>query len=280
MENSPNFHLRVGTLRHLDGVVMPSHPEGVAAQIRKLDEIAEVLGIKADIKNLTVRESLAAIDRKIEALIELTKPIENSRNMSAQEFLEKLKERGEALKVLVKLERIIDPGPSAAERLRFRKHFDGLIEITLPYGSSIREMGRELNAEALRRTGRGIGSVVDMDPAFWSGNEVHDIYQMRPGQTYKFRLSSNSAPQGGRGSGLAPLGAIALAELCMRLESGESLVMDGDSGLVSGATPDAAIDLRTLRVFESDALKEKIAPSKQAVLEEPVPRRIPWTGMF
>ena len=105
----------------------------------------------------------------------------------------------------------------------FKKHDEGVIELTLPHGTTIQEAGELLNAAA--REKRMKRPVFDESrKGFWKANEADDDHATFPGRTYQFRIATDSASKTraeqvrDHGEG-APLGAIVIAEACERLNS-------------------------------------------------------------
>jgi hypothetical protein len=129
----------------------------------------------------------------------------------------------------------------------------------MPKDGKIQELGRASNAEA--KAGGMSSPVFCEDQAFWQKNEANPDLQTEPGKTYRFRI-----PQGSRDRSpdqaeflfhapLAPLGAIALAEACERLQTnneGSLYKIDDRSVWVMGATPGVALLSSVNGVFVSD----------------------------
>jgi hypothetical protein len=133
--------------------------------------------------------------------------------------------------------------------LGYKKYEDGSVEITMPKDGKIQELGKALNAEA--KAGGISRPVFYEDQAgFWQNNEANPDLQTEPGKTYRFRIPSDSLDKNRNkqtkdyGS-LRPLGAIALAEACERLQTkneGCLYKIGGRPVWVRGATPGVALD--------------------------------------
>ena len=144
----------------------------------------------------------------------------------------------------------LEPRVTAASILEgFKKLDDGVIEITLPVGTSIQEAGEILNAAA-REKGMEY-PVFNIDDADrWAKNEADSDLQTEPGKAYQFKIPMDSVSKTrasqvkDQGVGV-PLGAIAIAEACERFntENNGSLFKDADGDMVwvRGSAPGVAL---------------------------------------
>ncbi|MGA1191529.1 MAG: hypothetical protein ACO3XO_04540 [Bdellovibrionota bacterium] len=130
----------------------------------------------------------------------------------------------------------------------FKKLDDGVIELTLPFGTSIQEAGKLLNAAA-REDGMEYPVFYEGHADWWRKNEANGDLQTKPGHTYRFEivtgavLKTRSEQVRDHGKA-APLGAIAIAEACERLNtenSGTLFKADGDKVWVRGSAPGVAL---------------------------------------
>ncbi len=134
----------------------------------------------------------------------------------------------------------------------FRKLDDGVIELTLPVGTSIQEAGKILNVAAIEK-GMEFPVFYEGDAEFWAKNEAIAILQTKPGRTYQFKILAESLGKSrneqvrDHGEG-APLGAIAIAEACQALKEGNDTSLffknaaSGYKVLVHGTAPGVALN--------------------------------------
>jgi hypothetical protein len=134
----------------------------------------------------------------------------------------------------------------------FKKLGDGVIELTLPAGTTIQRAGELLNAAAEEVKGMEYPVFGTFESAvkFWKENEQNHHLHTEPGRTYQFTIQkdsvsktkSNQVRDHGEG---APLGAIAIAEACERLNTNNkgSLFNGADGGAVwvRGSAPNVAL---------------------------------------
>ncbi|MCB0329147.1 MAG: hypothetical protein KDD70_05775, partial [Bdellovibrionales bacterium] len=130
----------------------------------------------------------------------------------------------------------------------FKKLDGGVIELTLPVGTTIQEAGKLLNAAAKEKGMKF--PVFECDAGFWAKNEENTSLQTEPGRTYQFKIPTDSVSKTraeqvrDHGEG-APLGAIAIAEACERLntENNGTLFKDanGNKVWVRGSAPGVAL---------------------------------------
>jgi hypothetical protein len=127
----------------------------------------------------------------------------------------------------------------------FRKLDDGVIELTLPVGTTIQDAGNILNAAA-KEKGMKYPVFNDGNAEFWEKIEAITDLQTKPGKTYRFKIPTDSLRKTkieqvrDHGEG-APLGAIAIAEACERLNTENNGTLFKDAGgnkvWVRGSTP-------------------------------------------
>jgi hypothetical protein len=132
----------------------------------------------------------------------------------------------------------------------FKKVFGGAIEITLPKGASVQAAGELLNAAAIEK-GMKYPVFFEGDAEYWEKHEANASLRTEPGQAYHFTIATSALSKTrdeqtryhGKG---APLGAIAIAEACERLQSEDrnSLFKDalGNKIYLRGATPGVVLD--------------------------------------
>ena len=143
----------------------------------------------------------------------------------------------------------------------FKKLEDGIIEMTLPEGLEVKKgetpidaAGRILN-EAAKAKGMPKPVFYEGQEAFWKKNEANSELQTVPGKTYSFKIPTNSPGKsrakqekifGNKG---APIGAIAIAEACERLNTKNKDTLfkdkDGNKVWVRGSARGVALYSRT-----------------------------------
>ncbi|MCB0328012.1 MAG: hypothetical protein KDD70_00070 [Bdellovibrionales bacterium] len=172
------------------------------------EKVAEVLKpIRAEFTPAAARE-----------IIELIETGDEESLRSASEQLQKLRSvlelGGAAVETEVTAEKILKG---------FKKLEGGVIEITLPVGTTIQQAGELLNAAAKEKN---MTSPVfnERYETFWAKYEKNPSLETHPGRTYRFKIATDSASntrseKGQDHDGAVPLGAIAIAEACERLNT-------------------------------------------------------------
>ena len=208
----------------------------------------------------------AAAERVAEAL----KAARAEFTPEAAREIKELKEAGDeaslrkALGQVEKLRSLLDGGSAALETevtaetilQGFKKLDDGVIELTLPVGTTIQEAGTILNAAAttpVEEGGKGMEDPVFYEGSakFWAENEANADLQTVPGRTYQFKIPTDSVSKTRAdqvreyGEG-APLGAIAIAEACERLNTDNKGTLfrdaDGNKVWVRGSAPGVVLN--------------------------------------
>jgi len=146
--------------------------------------------------------------------------------------------------------RILTRQPSVKDILQsYNKFSDGVIEITLPFGTSVQKAGEILNSAA-KEKGMEYPVLYEGDVKLWAKNEANDDLQTKPGRIYQFKVPTDSVSktkeeQIKEYGPAAPLGAITIAEACERFitENRETLFKntDGKRLWVRGSAPGVAL---------------------------------------
>jgi len=131
----------------------------------------------------------------------------------------------------------------------FKKLSDGVIEMTLPVGVTIQQAGKILN-RAAREKGIKIPIFYEGQKDFWGKNEANKELRTVPGQTYLFKILTDSVSKAkseqvrDHGEG-APLGIVCLAEACERYNTKNKGTLFKDASgaevLVRGSAPGVAL---------------------------------------
>lgn len=131
----------------------------------------------------------------------------------------------------------------------FKKLSDGVIKLTLPVGVTIQKAGEILNRAAKNKE-MEFSVFYEGQKDFWQKNEANEDLRTKPGKTYLFKIPTDSVSKTkseelrDHGEG-APLGALAIAEACERLNTtNEGTLFKGVSGdrvWVRGSAPGVAL---------------------------------------
>lgn len=248
MDQGKEAFIRASVAQYLGACALPESPESLAAKLHKVQNVARLLGMENKIKNMNLDDTVSAIENRIDSLILSSRPIINPETHTTAELARHFKERQSALQYLHRLGQITGFGKSIVDSLGFKQHLNGEIEITLPAGQTVEGMGGMLNAEFRSRYSGWARNIFPENDFFWLENESRTDLRMEPGVTYRFRVIQESIfgprwDQRWEGYEFAPLGAVALAEACARLESGGGSGLSPHLRVIRGATPDAALDL-------------------------------------
>lgn len=215
--------------------------------------------LRTVISNLPAKENIAALQARLEAAGLDTNLSSAPAGQVAESFIttmSTLLERPAGELTLNQIRAItaevkatsnaLEPNITAETILQgFKKLDGGVIELTLPVGTTIQQSGRLLNAAA-REKGMKFPVFFEGNAEFWKDNEANDALQTIPGKTYRFKIPADSVSKTrakqikeyGQG---APLGAVAIAETCERLntENNGTLFRDanGNKVWVRGSAP-------------------------------------------
>lgn len=208
-----------------------------------LQEKLEAAGSKTNLSLVAAGSISEAFVSAISPLLD--RPIGSFTVDQIRDILAKVEARNASRGTEVTAEEVTAKEVTAETILRgFRKFEDGIsgltlpvgmsteelgrrpnIALTLPVGMTIQEAGKLLNAAA-KEKGMTYPVFAEASADFWAKNEADPELQTKPGQTYRFKIPSHSldmkrveqeAKYGNRG---APLGALAIAEACERLNQG------------------------------------------------------------
>jgi hypothetical protein len=214
-----------------------------------LQYILDSVGLKTDLSLVPFQQVPPTFRAAMSTLLDSTVSgltVDKIRDITAE-----VKARSAALESIVTAETILQG---------LKKLDNDVIEFTLPVGTTIQEAGKILNTAA-REKGMEHPVFYESDAKFWETNEANDDLRTKPGETYRFKISIDSVSKTRAkqiedyGEG-APLGAVAIAEVCQRLKEGNdtSLFIDDSDGnkvwvrgltpgIVLASTPDRGVDV-------------------------------------
>lgn len=213
--------------------------QGLSMRLEKIQKFADALGLTSAIEGHSLDESVELIEKKINALSAYSRAVKNGNGLSIAELRIELASRRSAADQLASVEAILDKSQSILEKVGYKREAEGVIEITIPPGMSINQLGEALNAEAKKKQLESARSNAEyeaclrndykrvfdsLSSSFWSSQEDFQAGALVPGVAYRFRAPENAVgktrEQQTRAFGrLVPLPLVALADACERVRT-------------------------------------------------------------
>ena len=204
--------------------------------VETLQDSLKAVGVNLDLNKVPAGQVPRIFEEALESV--LTTPIGKLPVAKILAIAQEVKNRSAALEKVVTADTILQG---------YKKLAGGVIEITLPEGISIQDLGKLLNAAAREK---GIGPVFyEGNARLWAELGSDPELSTEGRRTYRFRIEPDSfyktraeqVRDHGKG---APLGAIAISEACERLFNNATLFKntDGEPIWVRGSTPQVALN--------------------------------------